>query len=149
MHKSKFKNINRGYISLEVWRESVDLAVRVRNLLKLSKNISLKVKSQTEDSIVSVASNIAEGYSRRFIKEYIQHLNYSLASLSENYTQILILNRSDDISDEWFEEYDKLHYSLENKLLALIKSLIRKLKQQDQWDSDYKIKEVVEKYDNV
>ena len=66
--------------------------------------------------------------------------------MSENYTQLLILTKSDDIEKEWFEEYDKKHYSIENKLLALNKSLIQKLKQKDGWNEDYKIKEMIENY---
>ena len=94
---TKYHNINRGYMTLDVWKESVDLSVLVRKKLKIITGLSFKLKAQIEDSIVSVPSNISEGYSRRYLKEYIQHINYALASLSENYTQLLILANSDDI----------------------------------------------------
>lgn len=136
---NEYKNINRGYKTLDVWKLSVDLSIKVRMRIKEIPNLSLKLKGQIEDSVVSVSSNIAEGYSRRHLKEYIQHLNYSLASLSENYTQILIITKSGDIDEVWFEEYDKEHYAIENKLLALVKSLIKKLKEKGNWNTDYKI----------
>lgn len=145
-YQSNLRNINRGYMNLEVWKESVDLSTTVREKVNSIKGLPLKLRGQIEDSIVSVPSNISEGYSRRYIKEYIQHLNYSLASLSENFTQILILYECNDIDEQWFLDYDKTHYSIENKLLALIKSLIRKLKQKDGWDSDYQIREIIETY---
>ncbi len=88
------RNINRGYRKLQVWQEAVELATFVRSLLKEKNYISLKIRAQIEDSILSVPSNIAEGYSRRSLKEYIRHLNISLSSLSENYTQFFVLFES-------------------------------------------------------
>jgi len=145
---NEYKNINRGYKTLDVWKLSVELSIEVRTRIKEIPNLSLKLKGQIEDSAVSVSSNIAEGYSRRHLKEYIQHLNYSLASLSENYTQILIITKSGDIDEVWFEEYNKKHYEIENKLLALVKSLIKKLKEKGNWNTDYKISEIIESYDS-
>jgi len=58
----------------------------VRKKIKVDNSIPFNVKVQVEDSILSVSSNIAEGYSRRSIKENINFVNIALASLSENYT---------------------------------------------------------------
>ena len=82
------KNINRGFRKLEVWQEAIELFAIVKHQLDGLKSVPFKVKAQIEDSILSVSSNIAEGYSRRSIKENIQYVTISLASLSENYTQI-------------------------------------------------------------
>ncbi|MCF8242828.1 MAG: four helix bundle protein [Melioribacteraceae bacterium] len=144
---SRRRNLNRGYMKLDVWKASVELSVMVRKKLKKVSLVSYKLKGQIEDSVVSVPSNIAEGYSRRHIREYIQHINYSLASLSENFTQIIILKESNDIEDNWFELYDNLHYLIENKLLALIRSLIKKVKDEDGWANDYVIKDIIETYE--
>ena len=137
MREFVLKNINRGYTTLNVWQESVDLSINVRNKLKQVR-ISFKLKGQIEDSAVSIPSNIAEGYSRRHINEYIQHINYALGSLSENLTQIYILKETGDIDEQWFSDYDKKHYSIENKLIALNKKLI-KLKETDEWNDSYKL----------
>lgn len=83
---SRNKNINRGYRKLEVWQEGIELYVLVRIKLKCIDSIPFKIKAQVEDSILSCSSNIAEGYSRRSIKENINFVNIALASLSENYT---------------------------------------------------------------
>lgn len=135
------RNLNRGYRKLEVWNKAVELAVYVRNILKGIKTVSLKVKSQIEDSIISVPSNISEGYCRRYIKEYIQHINIALASLGENYTQLYILYASNEIGTDTFNEYDAKHYYVENKLLALNRSLIKKLKDKNGWNEDYKVED--------
>jgi len=131
------KNINRGYRKLEVWKESIELFIIVRKKIRELTGLSFKVKAQIEDSILSVSSNIAEGYSRRSIKENIQFNTIALASLSENYSQIFALNGSGDIAREWFDEYDKNHYSLENKLINLNKALIEKFEKNEIWDNNY------------
>jgi four helix bundle protein len=140
------KNINRGYRDLEVWKEAIELFAFVRDKLKTLTDISFKVKSQVEDSVFSVHSNIAEGYCRRSLKENIQYLSITLSSMGENYSQIFALTNSGDIDINWFKDYDPKHYSLENKLIKLNRTYIAKLKVNDDWKNDYIIREIVEKY---
>ncbi len=140
------KNINRGYRNLDVWKEAINLFSLVRKRIKEIDSLSFKVKSQIEDSILSVSSNIAEGYCRRFLKENIQYNSIALGSLGENYSQIFALFSSVEIAEEWFIIYDDLHYSLENKLISLNKSLIQKLAKNEEWKNDYIIREFVESY---
>jgi len=109
------------------------------------KSVPFKIKAQIEDSSLSCPSNIAEGYSRRSLKEYIQYVNIALASLSENYTQIFALLSSGNIDREWFDEYDKKHYSLENKLVKMNKTMLTKI-DRNEWKSDYILRELIEKY---
>jgi len=111
------KNINRGFRKLEVWNEAINLYVFVKDKVRDLKEVPFKVRAQVEDSAYSCHSNIAEGYSRRSLKEYIQFINISLSSLAENYSQIFALHSGGDIDRIWFDEYDKKHYSLENKLV--------------------------------
>ncbi len=139
------RNINRGYRKLEVWKEAIELYVFVRNKIRTLNSVPFKIKAQIEDSILSCPSNIAEGYSRRSLKEYIQYVNIALASLAENYTQIFALLSSGDIDREWFDEYDKKHYSLENKLVKMNKTMLTKI-DQNEWKSDYILRELMEKY---
>lgn len=115
------KNINRDYRKLEVWTEAMELYVFVKNKIRTLNKVPFKIKEQVEDSIFSVHSNIAEGYNRRSLKEYIQFVNIAWASLAENYSQIIAFYSSKDIDKKWFDDYDKKHYSFENKLIQLIK----------------------------
>ncbi|MBU1679092.1 MAG: four helix bundle protein, partial [Bacteroidetes bacterium] len=92
------KNINRGFRELIVWQESSELYKIVKNKIRSLKNVPFKVCAQVEDSMFSVSSNIAEGYCRRSIKENIQFINIAIASLGENYSQILNdLNQNEHI----------------------------------------------------
>lgn len=141
------KNINRGYRKLEVWKEAVELYSFVKKKIKTLSELSFKIKAQLEDSALSVSSNIAEGYCRRHLKENIQFNTIALASLGENYSQIFTLFNAEEINEEWFKEYDKIHYSLENKLIKLNKVSIENLKVNYDWKNDYQLREVIEKYD--
>ncbi|NQT55465.1 MAG: four helix bundle protein [Desulfobacteraceae bacterium] len=132
------RNLNRGFRKLDVWREGVELYAFVKQILDNTKGMSFKIKDQVMSSVFSVSSNIAEGYCRRSIKEYIQFINISLGSAGENYSQLYTLLSSNDISRDSFDEYDKRHYSLENKLIKLAKSLSKNLKDGGDWNSSYK-----------
>jgi four helix bundle protein len=145
----KNKNINRGYRKLEVWKEAVELYSFVKKELKTSKEISYKTKAQIEDSALSISSNIAEGYCRRYLKENIQFNTIALASLGENYSQIFTLFNAEEIKEEWFTEYDRIHYSIENKLIKLNKTCIENLMNNYDWKNDYQIKEIIEKYNDL
>ena len=46
--------------------------------------------------------------------------------------------KSGEISQSTFDEFDKRHYGVENKLINLAKSLARKMKTGQDWNSDYK-----------
>lgn len=145
----KNKNINRGYRKLEVWKEAIELYSFVKKKIKTLKDLTYKVKAQIEDSAMSVSSNIAEGYCRRHLKENIQFNTIALASLGENYTQIFNLFNAEEIDEEWFDEYDKIHYSLENKLIKLNKTSIENLMNNYDWKNDYQVRELVEKYNDL
>jgi four helix bundle protein len=140
------KNINRGYRKLEVWKEAINLYVFVKEKVRSLNSVPFKVKAQVEDSIYSCHSNIAEGYSRRSIKEYVHFVNISLSSLAENYSQIFALHYGGDIDRRWFDEYDKKLYSLENKLVQMNKTMIAKV-DQNVWRNDYILREIIEKYE--
>lgn len=141
------KNINRGFRKLEVWKEAVELFVLVKDMLSKIKTLSYKTKAQIEDSVLSVSSNNAEGYGRRYLKENIQYNNIALASLAENYSQIFALLSSNDIDKDWFDVFDMNHYSLENKLIGYNRFQIKQLKDKQEWRDDYLIWELIVGYE--
>jgi four helix bundle protein len=145
----KNKNINRGYRKLEVWNEAVELYAFVKKKITELKDLSYKTKAQIEDSAMSVSSNIAEGYCRRYLKENIQFNTIALASLGENYSQIFSLFNAEEIEEDWFKDYDMMHYSLENKLIKLNKTSIENLKTNYDWKNDYQVRELIEKYNDL
>ena len=133
------KNLNRGFRKLRVWREAIDLYAFEKKVLGEVKGLPFKIRDQVLDSAFSISSNLSEGYCRRSIKEYIQFVNVALGSAGENYSQMYALLRSGEISQDTFDEFDKRHYGVENKLINLAKSLSKKIKNGQDWNSDYKI----------
>ncbi|MFZ0826066.1 MAG: four helix bundle protein [Verrucomicrobiia bacterium] len=121
MEYTQRRNLNRGYMKLEAWQRGMDLFVMT---FRLSKELSdLKLKSQFRDAAQSFSANLAEGYGRRSLAEYLQFLYIAKGSLAETLTRAIGLQNVKIILNENFEELDKLHYEVENKLLRLIESL--------------------------
>jgi len=133
------KNLNRGFRKLEVWREAVQLYAFEKKALGEVKGIVYKIKDQVLDSVFSISSNVAEGYCRRSIKEYIQFINVALGSCGENYSQFYALLESGEISRAVFDDFDERHHRIENKLMNLAKALSKKMKTGQDWNSDYKV----------
>ncbi len=130
MEYTKRRNLNRGYMKLEVWQRGMDLfelAFRRGSVVS-----DFKLKSQFTDAAQSVSANVAEGYGRRSLAEYLQFLYTAKGSLGEALTRACGLWRAKLVTDAQLEEFDKLHYEVENKLLGLIESLEAK-RDQDDW----------------
>jgi len=124
MEYTKRRNLNRGYMKLDAWQRGMDLFVMA---FRLSKDVSdLKLKSQFRDAAQSVSANIAEGYGRRSLPEYLQYLYTAKGSLAETLTRAIGLQNVNFVSHDDFEGLDALHYEVENKLLRLIESLENK-----------------------
>ena len=130
------KNINRGYTQLRVWNNAVDLYILTCKLLTGLPYELKKTISNCIDASHSISRNIAEGYARRSIKEYLNFLNIALGSSGEYYSSIFSFYKANQISIEDFEQLDKLHYQTENELLQLVKSLQKKLKDKD-WNDTF------------
>ena len=121
MEYTKRRNLNRGCMKLEVWQRGMDLfdlAFRLAGAVG-----DFKLKSQFTDAAQSVSANVAGGYGRRTLAEYLQFLYTAKGSLAEAFTRGCGLCRVRLISAPEFEAFDTLHYEVENKLLHLIKSL--------------------------
>jgi four helix bundle protein len=81
----------RRFEDLEVWKESMQLAVRVYEVMAVSRDFGLR--DQMRRAAVSVASNIAEGYERGSNREFLQFLHYSRGSSGELRTQIYLAGK--------------------------------------------------------
>jgi four helix bundle protein len=111
-------------MKLDAWQRGLDLFALS---FRLSKAVGdFKLKSQFCDAAQSVSANIAEGYGRRSLPEYLQFLYVAKGSLAEALTRAIGLQTVKLISTDDFESFDQLHYEVENKLLRLIESLEKK-----------------------
>ncbi len=130
------RNVNRGFKKLRVWQDSISLYVLTYKILKASPLELKKIFSNAIDSCHSVSRNIAEGYCRKSIKEYLHFLNIGLGSCGEFHYSYYSFLKANQISEEDFEELDILHFKVENQLLKLIESIQSKQKKED-WNSSF------------
>lgn len=122
------KNINRGFKKLRVWNNAVELYILTCHLLSGLPFELKKTVANCIDCSQSISRNIAEGYSRRSIKEYLRFLYIALGSSGEYHSCIISFYKANQISKEKFEKLDELHYQTENELIQLIKSMQKKIK---------------------
>ncbi|MBS3919890.1 MAG: four helix bundle protein [Deltaproteobacteria bacterium] len=132
------KNINRGFKKLRVWQDSVSLYVMASDIFVIFPYVLRKTASQAIDSAHSVSRNIAEGYCRRSIKEYLNLLNIALGSCGEFYSCYESFKQAGQINSEQYEKLDQLHYKVENGLISLIKSLQKKLRN-GEWEETFEL----------
>ena len=120
------KNINRGFKQLRVWQNAISLySLACRVFSKFPFELK-KVASNAIDSAHSISRNIAEGYCRRSIKEYLNYLNIALGSCGEFHPSYCGFHQAGQVTDEEHEELDELHYEVENGLIRLVESLQKK-----------------------
>lgn len=80
----EYRNKNRGYQQLRVWQDAIEFyKLNSETFGKFPYQLG-RIASQAIASSDSVHRNIAEGYCRRSLREYLNFLNISLGSLGES-----------------------------------------------------------------
>ncbi len=136
INMTTYKNVNRGYMKLRVWQDAKQLYGLTWKIFgKLDFKLDKIVKNQIA-SVDSVHRNIAEGYGRRSLVDYLRFLDYALASLGESVSAISVYNDAGHIRETQFEEWNDLSYKLENGLIRLVTSLQQKQSRED-WSDNF------------
>jgi four helix bundle protein len=129
------KNKNRGYQKLTVWNDAIEYYAMTQEIFRKFPYQLRKVAVQAIGSSDSIHRNIAEGYCRRSIHEYLNFLNIALGSLGESISGLQAYRKARQISEEDFQRLDRLGYKIENGLLRLVESLEKKREQGDWIDT--------------
>ena len=140
-----FKNKNRGYQQLRVWQDSIEFYRLTSQVFRKLPYELKRVGSQAIAASDSIHRNIAEGYCRKSIREYLNFLNIALASLGENVSGFHAYREAGQITDEEFSALNGLAFKIENELLKLVESLERK-KLDGDWVDSLIIRESNENY---
>ena len=112
---------------LEVWHLAVDMADFILHILdSLPGNRHLRMISQMESAVSSIAQNIAEGKGRQYKKEFVQFLYIAEGSLFEVLTLAEILKRRKLIGEHESVEIKERAEIIDRKLNGLINSLRRR-----------------------
>ncbi len=117
------KNKNRGYQKLRVWNDAIDYYNETYIVFQKFPFELKRVASQAIASSDSIHRNIAEGYCRRSINEYLNFLNIALASLGESVSELHAYRKAEQISEDQFQNLNEIAYKIENGLLKLVESL--------------------------
>jgi four helix bundle protein len=108
------RNKDRGYQKLTVWNDTIEYYMKTSESFHKFPNELKRVAAQAVASADSVHRNIAEGYCRRSINEYLNFLNIALGSLGESVSGLYAYRKSEQLAFEEFEGLDSLAYKLEN-----------------------------------
>lgn len=94
----------RDFRKLEIWAESVVLAKKIYQITNgFPSQEKYGMSSQMTRAAVSIASNIAEGCSRKTSLEFSRFLDIALGSSFELETQIEICNQVGYITQESYQ----------------------------------------------
>lgn len=119
MKIEKFEDINS-------WQEAKILVNMVYEITKSSKPLwsDFRFKAQFTDASVSIMSNIAEGFSRKSDKEFVQFLFIAKGSAAEVQSLLYVALDQEYISKDKFEEL----YNQSDKVSRLISKFITYLR---------------------
>lgn len=85
------ENKIRSFRDLKVWQKGIELVKEIYAATRdFSKEEIYGLSSQMRRASISIPSNIAEGFRRRFAKEHKQFINIALGSSAELETHIVI-----------------------------------------------------------
>jgi len=121
MKITRFENI-------DAWKESRELVKLVYSAINASEKFQkdYRLANQIQGAAISVMSNIAEGFSRKGHKEFIQFLFISKSSAAEVQSQLYAALDQNYITQKTFEEI----YNQAEKISKMESGFIKYLKSQ-------------------
>lgn len=113
----------RSFTDLYAWQESHKLVLMVYKLTRsFPKEETFGLISQMRRCVISITSNIAEGFSRRSYKEKVQFYSMAQGSLTELQNQLLVARDTGLITKIEFEEVALQSIKAHKLINGLIKS---------------------------
>jgi four helix bundle protein len=114
---------------IKAWQEVRVLGKMVYAVVDSDRHFGsdYKFREQSQSATVSIMSNIAEGFSRRTTKEFVQFLFIAKGSIAEMQSQLYVALDQGYISEEKFDEL----YSKSDEVARLISGFIRYLLNKD------------------
>jgi four helix bundle protein len=111
-------------LELKIWNRAIELSVVVYDMVaNFPSDEKYGLSSQIKRSVVSIASNMAEGAGRNSIKEFIHFLGIANGSVYELHTQVLIASKLGLLDSEksveicnQLIEIQKMIFGFHNKL---------------------------------
>jgi four helix bundle protein len=119
----KAQNKIQSFRDLYAWQEAYNLAILVYKITKnFPKEELFGITSQIRRAVISIASNIAEGFSRNSVKEKIQFYYTALGSLTEVRNQADLSKGIGYLEEEKYREIENQSLKCDKLIHGLIKS---------------------------
>lgn len=122
-----------NFKELEIWKSAVNLAKEIyicTSSGQFLKDYSLK--DQIRRAVISISSNIAEGFERSNNNEFIQFLKIAKGSIGEMRSQLFIAKEINYINEEKYITLDVQLYTLSLQVGKFLKYL-RNLKSNEEF----------------
>lgn len=120
------ETIQKGYETLEVFRLSKELAIKVHSMtLNLPKFEMYEQGGQVRRSSKLIPANIVEGYClRRHKNEYLQYLHRAFGSCEETILHLEMLKETNSLRDgKLYSELHEAYTKLGKMLFRFIESV--------------------------
>src|SRR3989339_2218455 len=113
----------QSHKDLIVWKKSMDLVTKTYELTTFFQNDEKYVLAQKmKRAAISIPSNIAEGYRRKYKKEYARFISIVFGSVAELETQVEICKNLPKFSGYNFEKIENLL----SEILPMLNVLLKK-----------------------
>lgn len=114
----------QNFTDLIAWQKGHELVLRIYKItIQFPRIEAYALADQMRRAVVSITSNVAEGFSRKSNKEKTQFYYIALGSLTEIQNQLLIAKDLDYITKLEFESVIEQTILVKKLLSGLIRSL--------------------------
>jgi four helix bundle protein len=133
-------NEERGYKKLRAWQKADELACAI--FLEMGKPPAKpsRLVSQVSRAAVSVPANLAEGYGRGSLGDYLRFLDIALGSLAELEYYLHFMARTSLLAPATHEQMRSLESQAAGLLVGLSRSLKAKARE-GSWDHSRLVRE--------
>ena len=112
-----------SFTDLHTWQVAHTLVLEIYRITReFPREEQFGLTSQLRRAVVSITSNIAEGFSRPSYKEKIQFYSMSLGSLTEVQNQMIIAKDIEYLQEATFIDIERIIINTHKLLNGLIKS---------------------------
>ncbi|OGH16219.1 MAG: hypothetical protein A3C30_02495 [Candidatus Levybacteria bacterium RIFCSPHIGHO2_02_FULL_40_18] len=112
----------RNFTDLNAWKEAHRLVLFIYRITKdFPREELFGLVNQLRRAVISITSNIAEGFSRSSYKEKSQFYSMALGSLTEVQNQLIVSRDLGYITKKDFEELEDITITVSKLLNGLIK----------------------------
>ena len=138
-----------NYEDLRCWKKARKLVNSVYDLIKRPaiKN-EYELVDQLKRAAISVMTNIAEGFSRYYKKDFIRFLDYAQSSVQEVKSLLYIVADQDMIERKKVEEIQNECDHCQAQILALLKHIKKTINDESGSTNDTKVYYLAEKLVN-